>query len=134
MEQVEEEQWVREAAADSATSSDAPVRRRPRSSRSRSATACAACSTSLGVQRMVAGGQSMNPSTAQILEAVDGCNAEAVDRAAEQQEHHRRSRAQVDALTSKRVDVVPTTSVPDALAALVGLRPGRRRSTRTARR
>ena len=29
--------------------------------------------TSLGVQQVVAGGQSMNPSTAQILEAVELC-------------------------------------------------------------
>ena len=34
--------------------------------------------TSLGVQHVVAGGQSMNPSTAQILEAVEACNADAV--------------------------------------------------------
>ena len=32
----------------------------------------------LGVQQVVAGGQSMNPSTAQILEAVEACAAEGV--------------------------------------------------------
>ena len=42
---------------------------------------------SLGVHEVVAGGQSMNPSTAQILEAVERCPAESRDRAAEQQEH-----------------------------------------------
>ena len=33
---------------------------------------------SLGVQEIVAGGQSMNPSTAQILEAVERCPSESV--------------------------------------------------------
>ena len=47
--------------------------------------------TSLGVQQVVAGGQSMNPSTAQILEAVELVPGRVGDRAAEQQEHRRRS-------------------------------------------
>ena len=48
------------------------------SSRSRWATASARSSRGLGVQQVVAGGQSMNPSTAQILEAVDACVADGV--------------------------------------------------------
>ena len=44
----------------------------------RSAKASGACSASLGVQEIVAGGQSMNPSTAQILEAVERCPSDSV--------------------------------------------------------
>ncbi len=64
----------------------------------------------------------MNPSTAQILEAVDGCNAEAVIVLPNNKNIIPVAR-QVDSLTSKRVDVVPTTCVPDALAALVAYDP-----------
>ena len=71
----EEERWVREAevVAD-ADASPRSTRGHDRGRRGRaSATASAACSRSLGVQQVVAGGQSMNPSTAQILEAVEAC-------------------------------------------------------------
>ena len=50
----------------------------PRSSRSVSGEGIRRLLTSLGVQQVVAGGQSMNPSTAQILEAVELCKADAV--------------------------------------------------------
>ena len=48
------------------------ARRRPRSSPSAPATASAASSARSACSALVAGGQSMNPSTAQLLEAVDG--------------------------------------------------------------
>ena len=50
----------------------------PAWSRWRWATASRTLLRSLGVQQVVAGGQSMNPSTAQILEAVDACAADGV--------------------------------------------------------
>ena len=91
----EEEAWVATAA-----------RRRPRhAARARSTTAVVAVAVgdgaahallaSLGVQQVVAGGQSMNPSTAQILEAVERVRRRRRDRPAEQQEHRagRRSRS-----------------------------------------
>ncbi|MEP6893360.1 MAG: DAK2 domain-containing protein, partial [Gaiellaceae bacterium] len=79
IEQVEEERWVREAdvMADLDEFADQTV----------VTTAVVAVGvgegirrilTSLGVQQVVAGGQSMNPSTAQILEAVESCRADAV--------------------------------------------------------
>src|SRR5262245_46438742 len=73
-EQVEEEQWVRDATA---ADDPAPA----------VTTAVVAVAVgdglrrllhSLGVRQLVAGGQSMNPSTAQILEAVEVCNADSV--------------------------------------------------------
>ena len=78
--------------------------------------------TSLGVQRVVAGGQSMNPSTAQILEAVEACSADSVV-VLPNNKNIVAVANQVDALTNKRVAVVATTSVPEALAALVEYDP-----------
>lgn len=72
----------------------------------------------LGVQGVVTGGQTLNPSTAELLDAVAHVNADQVVilpnngniiAVAEQ----------VDALSPKHVVVVPTRSMPAALAALV---------------
>jgi DAK2 domain fusion protein YloV len=78
---------------------------------------------SLGVQAMVAGGQSMNPSTAELLDAVEQAVADAVivlpnnknvvpvaERAA--------------GLASKPVRLVPTTSIAEGFAALIGFDAG----------
>ena len=78
MEQVEEERWVREGepSVEGRRTSHEPV-----------PTAVVAVATgdgirrifySLGVQAIVAGGQSMNPSTAQLLEAVEAVPADQV--------------------------------------------------------
>jgi dihydroxyacetone kinase-like predicted kinase len=64
----------------------------------------------------------MNPSTAQILEAVESCSAEAVIVLPDNKNIVPVAR-QVDGLTERRVVVVPTTSVVEALAALVGYDP-----------
>ena len=78
--------------------------------------------TSLGVQIVVAGGQSMNPSTAQILEAVEATSARSVI-VLPNNKNIVPVAQQVDALTERRVEVVPTTSVVEALSALVGYDP-----------
>ncbi|MDP9333443.1 MAG: DAK2 domain-containing protein [Actinomycetota bacterium] len=78
--------------------------------------------TSLGVQQVVAGGQSMNPSTAQILEAVDACKADAVIVLPNNKNIVPVAK-QVDALSEKQVAVIATHSVPEALAALVEYDP-----------
>ena len=78
--------------------------------------------TSLGVQHVVAGGQSMNPSTAQILEAVEACRSDAVIVLPNNKNIVAVAR-QVDALSAKDVAVLATHSVPDALAALVEYDP-----------
>jgi dihydroxyacetone kinase-like predicted kinase len=64
----------------------------------------------------------MNPSTAQILEAVDACASDSVIVLPNNKNIVAVAR-QVDALTEKRVAVVPTNSVPEALAALVEYDP-----------
>jgi len=78
--------------------------------------------SSLGVQSIVAGGQSMNPSTAQILDAVERCAAEAVV-VLPNNKNIIPVAQQVDALTERSVEVVPTTALVEGLAALVGYDP-----------
>jgi hypothetical protein len=78
--------------------------------------------TSLGVQIVVAGGQSMNPSTAQILEAVESTSSGNVI-VLPNNKNIVPVAQQVDALSARRVEVVPTTSMVEALSALVGYDP-----------
>lgn len=121
-EEVEEERWVREAAA----AGDDPS---PATDPCETAVVAVGVGegvrrllVSLGVQHVVAGGQSMNPSTAQILEAVEAANAPSVIVLPNNKNIVPVAR-QVDALTDKQVVVVPTHGVPEALAALVDYDP-----------
>lgn len=124
IEQVEEEQWV----ADEGAVVRMPVVHAPEDM---VATAVVAIGVgdgvrrllaSLGVQEIVAGGQSMNPSTAQILEAVERCPSDSVIILPNNKNIVPVAR-QVDALTDKSVAVVPTHSMVEALGALVGYDP-----------
>ena len=72
----------------------------------------------LGVQGVVTGGQTLNPSTAELLAAVEAVNAEQVI-VLPNNKNIIAVAEQLDALTSKRVIVVATRSMPEALAALV---------------
>ncbi|MDQ1386251.1 MAG: fatty acid kinase [Actinomycetota bacterium] len=123
IEQVEEERWVREAdvLADLDEFADQTV----------VTTAVVAVGvgegirrilTSLGVQQVVAGGQSMNPSTAQILEAVEMCRADSVIVLPNNKNIVAVAK-QVDTLSDKQIAVIATHSVPEALAALVEYDP-----------
>jgi fatty acid kinase len=139
LEQVEEEQWVREqVAAGSGTAAEGggsatagPIETPPRAVADPCTTAVVAVAvgdgvqrllTSLGVQAVVAGGQSMNPSTAQILDAVERCPADSVI-VLPNNKNIVAVAEQVDALTEHRVEVVPTQAVVEALAALVAYDP-----------
>ncbi len=122
--EVEEERWVREAEVVAGLAG-------PALSVAEVTTAVVAVGvgegvrrlfSSLGVQQVVAGGQSMNPSTAQILEAVEACNAHAVVVLPNNKNIVAVAK-QVDDLTTKIVQVVATHSVPEALAALVDYDP-----------
>jgi uncharacterized protein len=120
-EQVEEERWVRDAVpVDPGPPDAAQVR-----------CAIVAVATgdgirrifhSLGVHQVVAGGQSMNPSTAQLLEAIDAApgpevvilpNNKNIVPVAEQ----------AAALSSKLVEVVPTRGIAEGFAALLDYDP-----------
>ena len=72
----------------------------------------------MGVQGVVAGGQTMNPSTAELLDAVEHMNSQHVVILPNNKNIIPVAN-QVNALTSKTVHVVPTCSMPEALAALV---------------
>ena len=72
----------------------------------------------LGVQGIVTGGQTLNPSTAELLAAVEAVNAQQVI-VLPNNKNIIPVAEQLDALTAKQVRVVPTRSMPEALAALV---------------
>ena len=119
IEQVEEERWVREAAPDEPAQLPAVT------------TAVVAVATgdgikrifhSLGVQAVVAGGQSMNPSTAQLLEACDRVNADQVV-ILPNNKNIIAVAEQVDVLTSKSVRVVATRGIAEGFAALLEYDP-----------
>jgi DAK2 domain fusion protein YloV len=121
-EQVEEERWVREAA-DAAHEPDQHHEPVP--------TAVVAVGTgdgirrifhSLGVQKVVAGGQSMNPSTAQILEAVEAAPGEQVV-ILPNNKNIIPVAEQVAPLTAKPVAVVKTTGITEGFAALLEYDP-----------
>ena len=121
LEQVEEERWVREAAPDEAMAElNDPVE-----------TAVVAVATgdgirrifhSLGVQRIVTGGQTMNPSTAQLLEAVESAPADHVV-ILPNNKNIIPVAEQVDAQTAKSVHVVPTRGVAEGFASLLAYDP-----------
>jgi uncharacterized protein len=72
----------------------------------------------LGVQGIVSGGQTLNPSTAELLDAVANVNAQQVI-VLPNNKNIIPVAEQLDSLTLKTVIVVPTRSMPEALAALV---------------
>jgi fatty acid kinase len=121
LEQVEEERWVREAADHSPAETDTR----------RATTGVVAVATgegvrrifrSLGVHEIVAGGQSMNPSTAQILEAVEAVPADQVVVLPNNDNIVAVAR-QVDALSAKSVSVVATGGIAEGFAALLAYDP-----------
>jgi DAK2 domain fusion protein YloV len=124
-EQVEEERWVREATGagdvvDLPPHASEPVR-----------TAVVAVAAgdgikrifySLGVQGIVAGGQSMNPSTAELLAAVEAVPAEEVV-ILPNNKNIIPVAEQVDAHTDRTVRVVPTRGIAEGFAALMSYDP-----------
>ncbi len=133
IEQVEEEAWVREhtgvAVAGGLGGTSDPVPGAAPTQHATTAVVAVAVGaglrrlfTSMGVSALVAGGQSMNPSTAQILEAVEACPSRSVVVLPNNKNIVPVAR-QVDALTEKQVEVVPTTAVAEGLASLVAYDP-----------
>ncbi|CAB4595970.1 unannotated protein [freshwater metagenome] len=76
----------------------------------------------LGVHGVISGGQTSNPSTAELLTAVEHMNARQVI-ILPNNKNIIPVAEQVNALTTKDVRVVPTCSMPEALAALVSYDP-----------
>lgn len=120
LEEVEEQEWVKQAANDAALADVEP-----------STTAVVAVSVgdgvgdifrSFGVQHVVAGGQTMNPSTAELLAAVEALPADGVV-ILPNNKNIIPVAEQVDAQSSKRVSVIPTRSIVGGMAALVSYDP-----------
>ena len=120
-EQVEEERWVRQGAEDhdAVPPGPAPV------------TDVVAVVTgagigrifrSLGVHHQVLGGQSMNPSTAEILAAVEEAASDQVV-VLPNNANIRAVADKVDELTDRQVKVVPTGSIVEGFAALLAYDP-----------
>ena len=78
---------------------------------------------SLGVDVVVSGGQTMNPSTADLLDAVAKVNAEAVIILPNNSNIRMAAEAAASACIDKQVAVVPTRSVPQAFSALFAVLP-----------
>ena len=73
---------------------------------------------SLGAAKIIPGGQTMNPSVQQLLEAVEAVPAEKVVLLPN---NHNvvLTAGQAQALTTKKVEVVPTETIPQGVAALL---------------
>ncbi len=74
--------------------------------------------TSLGTTAIVPGGQSMNPSTKDILQAVEAAPSDKVI-ILPNNKNVILSAQQVEAVTSKHIKVVPTETIPQGAAALL---------------
>jgi DAK2 domain fusion protein YloV len=125
MDQVEEERWVREGVAAGGGVEEPPHINEP------VPTAVVAVATgdgvrrifySLGAQRIVTGGQSMNPSTSQLLEAVESAPADEVV-ILPNNKNIVPVAEQVRDLTAKAVRVVATSGIAEGCAALVAYDP-----------
>ncbi len=118
--QVQEQGWVDRAAA--------PASERPAVAGTTAVVAVASGEglhrlfRSLGATEVVAGGQSMNPSTAELLDAVEATGAEQVV-VLPNNSNIMAVAEQLDGLTARTVRVVPSEGVAEGLAALLALDP-----------
>ena len=76
----------------------------------------------LGVDGIISGGQTMNPSTQDILEAVNKVPAETVF-VLPNNKNIIMAAEQVDALTPKKVIVIPSKTVPQGVTAMLSFNP-----------
>lgn len=122
--EIEEERWVREASGDAIVDEPPHVHQPVESAIVvvASGDGVRRLFWSLGVQQVVTGGQSMNPSTAQLLAAVEACPAESV-LILPNNKNIIAVAEQVAPLTSKSVRVIATKGVTEGLAAAMQYDP-----------
>lgn len=77
---------------------------------------------SLGVDTVISGGQSMNPSISQLLQGVEDLNTDTVI-ILPNNSNIILSANQIPEMTVKTVHVIPTRTIPEALAALLAVSP-----------
>ena len=132
-EEVSAEHAQREAGIASSMAGDASITRGADAEKDLPPVVCAVVAVSsgagisdmfrdLGVQVVVHGGQTLNPSTAELLDAVTRANAQHVILLPGNKNIIPVAE-QVDTLTDKTVRVVPTRSMPEGLAALMAYDP-----------
>jgi len=125
IDQVEEERWVREGAG---TAGSGPAATPPGPAPTTGVVAVATGEgvgrifRSLGVQGLLSGGQSMNPSTAELVDAVESVRSDEVV-ILPNNGNIRPVAERVDDLTGKAVWVVPTETVVEGFAALLAYDP-----------
>ena len=124
LDEVEEERWVREAAV--AEDLVPPEVQRPVSLSGVVAVASGdgigRIFRSLGVEGLIAGGQSMNPSIAELVETVDAMRSAEVI-VLPNNSNIRPVANRVDELSAKKVWVVPTDTIAEGFAALLAYDP-----------
>jgi uncharacterized protein len=125
LEEVEEERWVREGAgAEGSGPSPTPPGPPPTTGVLAVATGdgIGRIFRSLGVQGLISGGQSMNPSTAELVEAVEALRSGEVV-ILPNNGNIRAVAERVNDLTEKSVWVVPTDTIAEGFAALLAYDP-----------
>ena len=78
---------------------------------------------SLGVDYVIEGGQTMNPSTADILDAVDKVNADTVFILPNNKNIILAANQAAELVTNKNLLVIPTKTVPQGIAAVINFVP-----------
>jgi len=122
VEQIEEERWVREAAAPGVEEAFAGPPPRTAVVAVANGEGVGRIFRSLGVHYLVPGGQSMNPSTAQILAVVEGTPSPEVVLLPNNDNIHPVAN-QVCELATKTARVVPTSGIVEGFAALLEYDP-----------
>jgi len=79
--------------------------------------------TSLGVDYIIEGGQTMNPSTADILDAVDKVNAENIFILPNNKNIILAANQAAELMTDKNLLVIPTKTIPQGITAVINFVP-----------
>lgn len=78
---------------------------------------------SLGVDHIIEGGQTMNPSTADILDAVDQVNAETIFILPNNKNIILAANQAAELMTEKNLLVIPTKTIPQGITAVINFVP-----------
>ena len=77
----------------------------------------------LGVDRVISGGQTMNPSTQDVLGAIEKVNADTIFVLPNNKNIIMAANQAAELTTDKKVVVVPTTTVPQGISAVINYMP-----------
>ena len=79
--------------------------------------------TSLGVDKIISGGQTMNPSTADVIDAIDKVNADTVFVMPNNKNIILAAEQAVHMVEDKNIVVIPTKTVPQGITAIINYMP-----------